>query len=89
MHEHGKSDGPVVPATPSNNAARAVAEAVEERGPAKGNTTGKTRPGHSAGVSAPSAIGRVRHVALQDKEARFTALLHYVDVVRLRGVLGS
>jgi RNA-directed DNA polymerase len=84
MHEHGKSDGPVVPATPSNNAARAVAEAVEERGSAKGNTTGKTRPGHSAGVSAPSALGRVRRVAVQDKEARFTALLHHVDVDRLR-----
>ncbi|MDQ3092215.1 MAG: group II intron reverse transcriptase/maturase [Actinomycetota bacterium] len=84
MHDHGKSDGPVVPATPPNNAARAVAEAVEERGPAKGNTASKTRPGHSAGVSAPSALDRVRRVAQQDKEARFTALLHHVDVDRLR-----
>ena len=86
MHDHGKSDGPVVPATPPNNAARAVAEAVEERGPAKGNTASKTRPGHSAGVSAPSALDRVRRVAQQDKEARFTALLHHVDVDRLRAV---
>ena len=84
MHERGKSDGPVVPATPSNNAARAVAEAVEERGPAKGNTASATRPGHSAGLSAPSALDRVRHVATKDNEARFTALLHHVDVDRLR-----
>jgi retron-type reverse transcriptase len=84
MHDRGKSDGPVVPAKPPNNAADAAAEAVEERGPAKGNTAGKTRPGLRAGVSAPSALGRVRRVAQQDKEARFTALLHHVDLERLR-----
>src|SRR5512144_1329923 len=84
MHDRGKSDGPVVPAKPPNNAADAAAEAVEERGPAKGNTAGKTRPGRRAGVSAPSALGRVRRVARQDKEARFTALLHHVDLDRLR-----
>ena len=32
MHEHGKSDGPVVPAKLPNNAALAVAEVVEGRG---------------------------------------------------------
>jgi len=31
MHERGKSDSPVVPAKPSNKAAHAVAEMVEER----------------------------------------------------------
>ena len=84
MHERGKSDSPVVPAKPPNNAAGAVAEVVEERGLAKGNTTSKTRPGHSAGQGASSALDRVRRVAQQDKEARFTALLHHVDVDRLR-----
>ena len=34
----GKSDGCVVPAKPSNNAATAAAEVVEGRRPAKGNT---------------------------------------------------
>ena len=38
MNERGKSDSPVVPAKPSNNAASAVAEAVEERGLAERNT---------------------------------------------------
>jgi len=61
-----------------------AAEAGEERGPAKGNTDGKTRPGHSAGPGVPSALGRVRQVAQQDKEARFTALLHHVSLARLR-----
>jgi len=63
---------------------RAVAEAGEERGRAKGNTDSKTRPGHSAGTDASSALGRVREVARQDREARFTALLHHVSPGRLR-----
>ena len=86
MNERGKSDGPVVPANPPNKAAAAVvaAEVGEERGPAKGNTTSKTRPGPSAGQGAPSALDRVREVARRDKQARFTALLHHVDLARLR-----
>ena len=84
MNGRGKSDGPVVPANPSNKAAVAAAEAGEERGPAKGNTASKTRPGHSAGSGASSALDRVREVARRDKEARFTALLHHVRLDRLR-----
>ena len=83
MNEGGKSDKPVVPVKPPNNAASAAAEAVEGRGLAEGNTTSKTRPGHSAGPDAPSALDRVREVARRDKEARFTALLHHVDFARL------
>jgi retron-type reverse transcriptase len=83
MNEGGKSDSPVVPVKPPNNAASVVAEVVEERGLAKGNTDSKTRPGHGAGPDAPNALDRVREVARRDKEARFTALLHYVDFARL------
>jgi RNA-directed DNA polymerase len=81
MNGRGKSDGPVVPANLLNKAA--AAEAGEERGPAKGNTAGKTRPGRSAGSGVSSALDRVREVARRDKEARFTALLHHVTVHRL------
>jgi group II intron reverse transcriptase/maturase len=84
MYEGGKSDGPVVPAKPPNNTAGAVAEVVEERGSAKGNTASSTHPGRSAGQDAPSGLERVREVARRDKEARFTALLHHVTVDRLR-----
>jgi len=84
MNGYGQSDGPVVPANPPNKAAQAVAEAGEERGPAKGNTASKTHPGHSAGPGASSALERVREVARRDKEARFTALLHHVSLGRLR-----
>ncbi len=83
MHDCGKSDGPVVPAKPPNNAAEAVAEVVEERGLAEGNAASKTRAGRRAGVDASSALDRVRQIAVRDKEARFTALLHHVDVERL------
>jgi RNA-directed DNA polymerase len=84
MNGGGRSDGLVVPAKPPNNAAPAVAEAVEGRGPAEGNAASKTRPGHRAGHGAPSALDRVRQAARKDRKARFTALLHHVDVDLLR-----
>src|SRR5207245_92997 len=84
MHDHGKSDRPVVPAKPPNKVARAAAETVEERGLPEGNTASKPRPGLSAGQGASSALDRVRRAAQKDKEARFTALLHHVDLDRLR-----
>jgi RNA-directed DNA polymerase len=84
VNDDGQSDSPVVPAKPANKAARAVAESVEERGLAKGNTERAARSGHRAGTRAPRALDRVRQVAERDEEARFTALLHHVDVERLR-----
>ena len=84
MHDRGKSDDPVVPAKRPNNAQGGAAEAVEGRGSPKGNATSTTRSGHSAGQSAPSGLDRVRRVARKDKDVRFTALLHHVDVDRLR-----
>ena len=84
MNERGKSDRPVVPANLPNKTASAVAEVGEGRGRAKGNTASKTRPGHSAGPGASIALERVREVARADKGARFTALLHHVDLARLR-----
>ena len=84
MHDRGKSDDPVVPAKPPNNTQGGVAEAVEGRGSPKGNAASTTRSGRSAGQGAPSGLGRVRQVARKDKDVRFTALLHHVDVDRLR-----
>src|ERR687892_2734230 len=84
MHDRGKSDDPVVPAKPPNNAQGGAAEAVEERGSPKGNATGETRPGRRAGQGVSSELGRVRQLARRDKDVRFSALLHHVDVDRLR-----
>jgi group II intron reverse transcriptase/maturase len=87
----GQSDSPVVPAKPANKPARgeaaqtrAGAELVEERGLAEGNTQSPARSGHRAGIRVPRGLDRVRQVAERDKEVRFTALLHHVDVESLR-----
>ena len=83
MHEHEKSDGLVVPAKLPNKTGAPVAEAVEGSGPAKGNTDSRTRPGPSAGEGVTSGLDRVRLAARRDKDTRFTALLHHVDLARL------
>jgi RNA-directed DNA polymerase len=75
MDDREKSDGLVVREKLPNNAQGGAAEVVEGRRPAKGNTTGETRSGLSAGQGALSELGRVRRVAATGKEARFTALL--------------
>jgi RNA-directed DNA polymerase len=84
MHGDRKSDRPIVPANPPNNAGSPAAEAGEGRGLPKGNTANETRPGHCAGQGASSDLDRVRQAARKDSEARFTALLHHVTVDRLR-----
>ena len=64
---------------------RPIAEVVEERGLANGNTNQQNaRRTQRRKQRAPSALDRVRRVAKQDKEARFTALLHHVNPERLR-----
>ena len=57
---------------------------AEGSGSAEGNTASETRPGPRAGHGALSDLDRVRRAARNDKDARFTALLHHVDVGRLR-----
>src|SRR5438874_13152077 len=84
MHDHEKSDRPVLPVKPPNNAQGRAAEVVEGRGSHEGDAASATRSGLSAGQSAPSGLDRVRQVARKDKDVRFTALLHHVDVDRLR-----
>ena len=84
MHDHEKSDRPVLPVKPPNNPTGLGAEVVEGRGLPEGNTAGETRPGRSAGLGVSSDLDRVRQVARKDRDVRFTALLHHVSVDRLR-----
>jgi RNA-directed DNA polymerase len=84
MHDRGKSDDLVVPAKLPDNAPAGVAEVVEGRGSPAGNVASSTRSGLGAGQSVPSGLDRVRRVAQRGKDVRFTALLHHVDVDRLR-----
>jgi group II intron reverse transcriptase/maturase len=69
----------------ANNTGRSVAEPVEERRLAKGNTDQQNASRTlSRDDGASSALDRVRQAARMDRNARFTALLHHVTVDRLR-----
>jgi RNA-directed DNA polymerase len=68
----------------ANNTGRPVAEPVEERRLAKGNTDQQNASRTlSRDNGASSALDRVRQAARKDRKARFTALLHHVDLARL------
>src|SRR5664280_2320866 len=85
MNDRGKSDSRVVPAKLANKTGQPAAELVEERRLTKGNTDQQNASRtQSRDVDASSALGRVRRVAQQDRETRFTALLHHVTLDRLR-----
>ena len=82
MNGDRKSDDSVVPAKPPNKPERSGAEVVEGRGSVEGNTASEARPGHRVG-SGVAGLDRVRAVARNDGQVRFTALLHHVTVERL------
>src|SRR5512144_241006 len=85
MNDRRESDSRVVPAKPANKAEEAAAEPVEERRLDEGNTGQQNARRTQSRASASRALDRVRQVAVKDRDARFTALLHHVDVDRLRG----
>jgi RNA-directed DNA polymerase len=87
MNGRGKSDSPVVPGKRPNNGggASSPAEAVEERGLAKGNVGQQNRNRTQSRERLQRALDRVRQVAGRDKGEQFTALWHHVySIDRLR-----
>jgi group II intron reverse transcriptase/maturase len=85
MDGRGKSDRPVVPGKPPNNAEEPAAEVVEGRGRAKGNSPERNALRTQGRAGTPSALERVRQAARRDRKQRFTALLHHVYAIeRLR-----
>ncbi len=78
MDDHGQSDRPVVPTKSPNNAGGSAAEGMEGRGLAKGNPSQPNAPRTPSREGVLSALERVRRAAEQDKQVRFTALLHHV-----------
>lgn len=80
-----KSDRLVVPAKSPNKTDIEVAEAVEGRSLAKGNTDEQNASRtQSRIVDAPSALDRVREAARRDRKRKFTALFHHIPVDLLR-----
>jgi RNA-directed DNA polymerase len=87
MHERGKSDRPIVPEIPTNKelGAPSLAEEVEGRGLAKGNSGEQNRDRTLDREALQSALTRIRQAAKKDKKLQFTTLWHHVyDIRRLR-----
>jgi group II intron reverse transcriptase/maturase len=85
MHGYGKSDSPILPTKPPNKAEKTAAEVVEGRGLTKENADQQNTPRTQSRTSCvPSALDRVRQLAVRNKEERFSALLHHVTIERLR-----
>lgn len=84
MYAPQQSDRSVVPSKSSNKAEQKAAEAAEGRDLAQGNTEQQNVPRTQSRTSAPSALDRVRQRAKEDRKAKFTTLLHHVDIERLR-----
>jgi group II intron reverse transcriptase/maturase len=84
MHGSRKSGGPIVPTRSANTASNLV-ESAEGRCPAEGNAGEQNASRTQSRIhDVPSELDRVRRRARQEKEAKFTALLHHVSVERLR-----
>jgi group II intron reverse transcriptase/maturase len=84
MHELEKSDSSIIAVKSANNSGRSEEESMERREGTKGNT-GKNRTCRTQSrESVSSGLERVRERAKQEKKARFTALMHHIDINLLR-----
>jgi group II intron reverse transcriptase/maturase len=83
MHEHGKSDSSIVPQKPANKTGQPEAEQAEGRGLAKGNPRQQNASRTQRRSSAPSALEWIREAAAEDRNKRFTALLHHIYDLRM------
>jgi RNA-directed DNA polymerase len=84
MHADERSDEGVVPEKRPNKGGLPPVEAVEGRTSPKGNG-GQTAAVRTQGRAAASnGLAAVRQAARQNKEVRFTALLHHLTLPPLR-----
>jgi RNA-directed DNA polymerase len=79
-HGGGKSDSAIVAVKPTNEAERSAAEPVEPRAEAEGNASQQSTHRAQSRASVSQALERIRQVARQKKEEKFTTLLHHVSV---------
>lgn len=84
MHGPEKSDPAIVATKPANKAGPPVAERVEPRARAEGNTGQSRTRRTQRRRSVSQGLDRVRNAARQRKKEKFTALLHHVSVDLLR-----
>ncbi len=84
MYGREKSDPSIVAVKLANKTGQPEAESVERREGAKGNTGEQHMRRTQSRESMSQELDRVRKAAQDKKKERFTALLHYVTVDRLR-----
>jgi len=84
MYGHGESHSGVVPTKGSNAGQGGPKETVEGRPLTKENAVEPNPHRTQSRESGPSGLDRVRQAAQRDKQLRFTALLHHVNIDLLR-----
>ena len=84
MNGQEKSYPAIVAEKPANEAERSGSESAEPRAGTKGNADQQSMRRAQDRESVTEGLERVRQAARQRKKERFTALLHHVDVDRLR-----
>lgn len=84
MNGREKSDSAIVAKKPANKVGKPAAEWVEPMAGTKGNTGQQRTRRAQNRASVSQGLERVRQAARQRKKERFTALLHHVNVDRLR-----
>jgi RNA-directed DNA polymerase len=89
MHERGKSDSVVVAEKPANKAEQSAAEPVEPRAGAEGNASQQSTCRARDRISVSQALERIRQVARERKQERFTSLLHHISVELLGEAFGE
>src|SRR3954449_8567669 len=84
MHGREKSDPAIVATKPPNEARTGAEEAGEPRAGAKGKADQQSTRRALNPESVSQALDRLRQAARQRKKERFTALLHHINLDRLR-----
>src|SRR3981081_1904269 len=86
MHGRGKSDFAIVAEKPANKAGSTAAEPVEPRAETEGNADQQSTGRTQGRESVSQALERIRKVARERKEERFTALFHHLSLDLLEEV---
>jgi RNA-directed DNA polymerase len=84
MHVFEESDGGIVPMNHSNKDGNPFAESEEGRPPIKESTRQPNTYPTQSGARVSQGLESVRRAARENKEAKFTALLHHLTVDLLR-----
>src|SRR6476660_6460595 len=84
MNGRGKSDSAIVAGKPTNKAGQPAAEPVEPSAEAEGNASQQSTRRAQDRESVSQALERIRQVARQRKEERFTSLFHHLSGELLR-----